>query len=164
MSAEAAQPKVPFKVAASSFLGNFIEWFDYATYTYFAITIGIVFDGIVRAAQQALAAGVAVGIGTDSSCPYITQYDMWREVVYFERIVGASRQLALHTGTLGRRGGQGGRPHRARPQPARQPGSPARREDGHGPRRARRTAAGQASGRTRCGTRRVSAEGGLLAS
>ena len=35
--------KVPFKVALSSFLGNFIEWFDYATYTYFAITIGIVF-------------------------------------------------------------------------------------------------------------------------
>lgn len=26
-----AQPKVPFKVAISSFLGNFIEWFDYAT-------------------------------------------------------------------------------------------------------------------------------------
>ena len=25
------------RVAASSFLGNFIEWFDYATYTYFAI-------------------------------------------------------------------------------------------------------------------------------
>lgn len=39
----AAKPKVPFKVALSSFLGNFIEWFDYATYTYFAITIGIVF-------------------------------------------------------------------------------------------------------------------------
>ncbi len=38
-----AQPKVPFKVAISSFLGNFIEWFDYATYTYFAITFGIVF-------------------------------------------------------------------------------------------------------------------------
>ena len=38
-----AKAKVPFKVALSSFLGNFIEWFDYATYTYFAITIGIVF-------------------------------------------------------------------------------------------------------------------------
>lgn len=61
----------------------------------------IVYDGIVRAAQQALAAGIPVGLGTDSSCPYITQYDMWREVVYFERIVGASRQLALHTATLG---------------------------------------------------------------
>lgn len=31
------------KVALSSFLGNFIEWFDYATYAYFAITIGFVF-------------------------------------------------------------------------------------------------------------------------
>lgn len=61
----------------------------------------IVYEGIVRAAKQALAAGIPVGIGTDSSCPYITQYDMWREVVYFERIVGASRQLALHTATLG---------------------------------------------------------------
>lgn len=61
----------------------------------------IVYEGIVRAAQQALAAGIPVGLGTDSSCPYITQYDMWREVVYFERIVGASRTLALHTATLG---------------------------------------------------------------
>lgn len=61
----------------------------------------IVYEGIVQAAKQALAAGIPVGIGTDSSCPYITQYDMWREVVYFERIVGASRQLALHTATLG---------------------------------------------------------------
>lgn len=62
---------------------------------------GIVYEGIVRAARQALAAGIPVGLGTDSSCPYITQYDMWREVVYFERIVGASRQRALHTATLG---------------------------------------------------------------
>ncbi|MFR4804081.1 MAG: amidohydrolase family protein, partial [Eggerthellaceae bacterium] len=46
----------------------------------------IVFEGIVQAAKQALAAGIPVGLGTDSSCPYITQYDMWREVVYFERI------------------------------------------------------------------------------
>ena len=44
MSTGADQPHGDLKrVAASSFLGNFIEWFDYATYTYFAITIGIVF-------------------------------------------------------------------------------------------------------------------------
>lgn len=61
----------------------------------------IVYEGIVRAAQQALAAGIPVGVGTDSSCPYITHYDMWREVVYFERIVGVSRTFALHTATLG---------------------------------------------------------------
>ncbi len=61
----------------------------------------IVYEGIVRAAQQALEAGIPVGLGTDSSCPYITHYDMWREVVYFERIVGTSRQTALHVATLG---------------------------------------------------------------
>ena len=61
----------------------------------------IVFDGIVSAAKQALEQGIPVGLGTDSACPYVTQYDMWRELVYFERIVGASRQLALHTATLG---------------------------------------------------------------
>ncbi len=54
----------------------------------------IVYEGIVRAAQQALAAGIPVGLGTDSSCPYITHYDMWREVVYFERLVGASRHIS----------------------------------------------------------------------
>ena len=31
------------KVVVSSFLGNFIEWFDYASYSYFAVTIGLVF-------------------------------------------------------------------------------------------------------------------------
>ncbi len=42
-STDVEEKKVPLKVAFSSFLGNFIEWFDYATYTYFAITIGQVF-------------------------------------------------------------------------------------------------------------------------
>lgn len=37
------QPHTVRKVAVSSFLGNFIEWFDYATYTYFAVVIASVF-------------------------------------------------------------------------------------------------------------------------
>ena len=61
----------------------------------------IVYKGIVHAAQAALEAGIPVGLGTDSACPYVTHYDMWREVVYFERIIGAPRKLALHTATLG---------------------------------------------------------------
>lgn len=61
----------------------------------------IVYKGIVHAAQAALEAGIPVGLGTDSACPYVTHYDMWREVVYFERIVGAPRKLALHAATLG---------------------------------------------------------------
>ena len=61
----------------------------------------IVYKGIVHAAQAALEAGIPVGLGTDSACPYVMHYDMWREVVYFERIIGAPRKLALHTATLG---------------------------------------------------------------
>ncbi|WP_321973345.1 amidohydrolase family protein [Paratractidigestivibacter sp.] len=59
----------------------------------------IVCDGIVRSAKQALAAGIPVGLGTDSSCPYVTQYDMWRELAYFAKYVGASNAFALHTAT-----------------------------------------------------------------
>ena len=61
----------------------------------------VVFRGIVEASRQALDAGIPVGLGTDSGCPYVTQYDLWREVVYFHELVGASSNLALHTATLG---------------------------------------------------------------
>ena len=35
----------------------------------------------------------------DSSCPFVTQYDMWREVAYFAKYVGVSNAFALHTAT-----------------------------------------------------------------
>ena len=60
----------------------------------------IVFEGIVEAAKQALAAGIPVGLGTDASCPYVTHYDMWREVLYFQKHVGVDSSFALHTATL----------------------------------------------------------------
>ncbi len=60
----------------------------------------IVSSGIIRAAQQALAAGIPVGLGTDSACPYVTHYDMWREVVYFQMLVGTTNSFALYTATL----------------------------------------------------------------
>ena len=59
----------------------------------------IVCSGIVRGAREALEAGIPVGLGTDSSCPYVTQYDMWREVAYFAKYVGVSNAFALHTAT-----------------------------------------------------------------
>ena len=59
----------------------------------------IVCSGIIKSAREALDAGIPVGLGTDSSCPYVTQYDMWREVAYFAKYVGVSRAFALHTAT-----------------------------------------------------------------
>lgn len=59
----------------------------------------IVCEGIIQSAREALGAGIDVGLGTDSSCPYVTQYDMWREVAYFAKYVGVSNAFALHTAT-----------------------------------------------------------------
>ena len=61
----------------------------------------IVFDGIVECAKACLEAGVPVGLGTDTGCPYITHYDMWRELNYFRKYCGVSNAFALYSATLG---------------------------------------------------------------
>ena len=61
----------------------------------------VVFEGIVACSKAALAAGIPVALGNDVGCPWISQYDFWRELVYFHRYVGASNRLALFSATLG---------------------------------------------------------------
>ena len=60
----------------------------------------IVFDGIVESAKTALANGIPVGLGNDVGCPYITQYDFWRELCYFVKYCGVTPAFALHSATL----------------------------------------------------------------
>ena len=62
---------------------------------------GIVLRGIIACARRALKEGVPVGLGTDAGCPFVTQYDMWRELAYFHNFCGVSNAYALHTATLG---------------------------------------------------------------
>ena len=59
----------------------------------------VVFQGIVDCAYECLKAGVTVGLGTDTGCPYITHYDMWREVYYFTKYCHVTNAFALHTAT-----------------------------------------------------------------
>ena len=59
----------------------------------------VVMDGIISAAKTALENGIPVGLGTDSGCPFITHYDMWRELDYFHKYVGVSNAFALYTAT-----------------------------------------------------------------
>ena len=61
----------------------------------------IVLNGMKDAAHQAADNGVAVGMGTDASCPFCTQYGSWREVVYFNRAGGFTPEQSLYTATLG---------------------------------------------------------------
>lgn len=60
----------------------------------------VVFKGIIECAKACLANGIPVGLGTDTGCPYITHYNMWREVYYFHKLCGVSTAFALHTATL----------------------------------------------------------------
>ena len=62
---------------------------------------GIVLRGIIECARKALEEGIPVGLGTDTGCPLVTHYDMWRELQYFHNFCGVSEAFALHTATLG---------------------------------------------------------------
>jgi MHS family proline/betaine transporter-like MFS transporter len=57
--AVAAEPDVLRKVLGASFIGNFVEWFDYASYGYFATVIAVAFFPEI-APQAALLATFAV--------------------------------------------------------------------------------------------------------
>ncbi len=59
----------------------------------------VVFEGIISCAKECLANDIPVGLGTDTGCPYITHYDMWREVNYFHKYCGVSNAFALYTAT-----------------------------------------------------------------
>ena len=59
----------------------------------------IVFDGVVDCAKACLENGIPVGLGTDTGCPFVTHYDMWRELVYFHKYCGVSNAFALYTAT-----------------------------------------------------------------
>ena len=59
----------------------------------------IVFEGIIDCAKAALANDIPVVLGNDVGCPWITQYDFWRELFYFHKYTGVSNAFALYTTT-----------------------------------------------------------------
>ncbi|MDY4709075.1 MAG: amidohydrolase family protein [Eubacteriales bacterium] len=61
---------------------------------------GIVVDNMTQGAKDCIENGILLGMGTDSSCPFATQYNMWREVYFFQKRVGVSNAYALSVATL----------------------------------------------------------------
>ena len=59
----------------------------------------VVFEGIIECAKAALAHDIPVVLGNDVGCPWITQYDFWRELYYFHKFVSVSNAFALYTAT-----------------------------------------------------------------
>lgn len=59
----------------------------------------VVFEGIIACSKAAPENGIPVVLGNDVGCPWITQYDFWRELYYFHKYVGVSNAFALYTAT-----------------------------------------------------------------
>ena len=59
----------------------------------------VVFEGIIECAKAALANDIPVVLGNDVGCPWITQYDFWRELFYFHKYTGVCNAFALYTAT-----------------------------------------------------------------
>ena len=74
---------------------------------------GIVLRGIVECARRALREGIPVGLGTDTGCPYVTHYDMWRELHYFNAFCGVSEAFALFPHHGGQSSGEPARAEKA---------------------------------------------------
>lgn len=60
----------------------------------------VLLEGIIDGTKKCLAAGVKVGLGTDTVCPFITHYDMWRELEYVHYLIGLDRKECLYLATL----------------------------------------------------------------
>lgn len=60
----------------------------------------VLLDGIIDATEDCIKAGVRVGMGTDTVCPFITHYDMWRELEYLHYLCEVDRKDCLYMATL----------------------------------------------------------------
>ncbi|MGN1399485.1 MAG: amidohydrolase family protein [Erysipelotrichaceae bacterium] len=83
-------PAIPMKLLDDSQLPD----------PFYKINGTIVCDGIISAAKSALANSIEVGLGNDVGCPFITHYDFYRELVYFDKYVCHDKRFALYTATL----------------------------------------------------------------
>lgn len=59
----------------------------------------IVFEGIIECAKAVIENDIPVVLGNDVGCPWITQYDFWRELYYFHKYVGVTNAFALYSAT-----------------------------------------------------------------
>ncbi len=59
----------------------------------------VVFDGVIDCAKACLKEGLTVGLGTDTACPFVTHYDMYRELVYAKKYLGVSSLDAINMAT-----------------------------------------------------------------
>ncbi len=60
----------------------------------------VLLEGIIQATKDCIKEGIKVGLGTDTVCPFITHYDMWRELEYLHYLCDVDRKKCLYMATL----------------------------------------------------------------
>lgn len=60
----------------------------------------VVFENMIKCAKRVIEEDIIMGMGTDASCPLVTQYNTWKELIYTTKIVGTSNGFALKTATI----------------------------------------------------------------
>lgn len=61
----------------------------------------VVLEGIIECAKTCIENDIPVGLGSDVSCPFVTHYNFWRELYYFNKYIGRSAQETIHRATAG---------------------------------------------------------------
>ncbi|MBR3348505.1 MAG: amidohydrolase family protein [Solobacterium sp.] len=61
----------------------------------------VVLDGIISCAKTCIENDIPVGLGSDVSCPFVTHYNFWRELCYFNKYIGRSTKETLYRATAG---------------------------------------------------------------
>ena len=64
----------------------------------------VLLEGIREATKRCIEEGIKVGLGTDTVCPFITHYDMWRELKYVHYLCDIDRRTCLYLATLNNAG------------------------------------------------------------
>lgn len=60
----------------------------------------LVFEGQKRGVRQAVEAGVTIGCGTDAGVPFVTHYDVWKELTLLMEYGGMSAREAIRAATI----------------------------------------------------------------
>ena len=61
----------------------------------------VVLEGCIALTRACAENGIRMGLGTDTGCPFVTHYGIWRELAHLRNFCGLEPDRILHMATLG---------------------------------------------------------------
>lgn len=63
------------------------------------INARLVYENMIQGIKKGLKENICIGLGTDASCPFVTQYNTWKELEYLVKYAGITPQCAIYHAT-----------------------------------------------------------------